>query len=280
GKRRRRRFTVAAVAAACIVVFGFGWIFTPVTVTTPPGEQQVVELPDGSAVEMNSATTLQRSRLFAAVPVWLGGGRSILLEGEAYFRVVPSDDPFVVETNDAIVEVLGTEFNVRARNTLDEAGTAVTLADGRVRISSRSTTDSVSSAPSPTSVVLSKAGDAAHVKSSGTVTRTDGSDGSSLDHALAWRSSGFAAIDLPLRSVLDEMEHRYDIEIFPREGVDVRAPINVFYLRGAEPEQILRDICLSQSCGYRETSRGYALVDRGSASTDDDLISATPDSSN
>lgn len=255
-------------------------MFTPVTVTTPPGEQQVVRLPDGSSVETNSATTLQHSRLFAIVPGGLGGGRRIVLDGEAYFHVVASDEPFFVETKDATVEVLGTEFNVRARNTPDETGTSVTLAYGRVRISSRSTTDSVSSSRTPTSVVLSNAGDAAQVGSAGTITRSNGSEGSALDYALAWRSSGFAAIDRPLRSILDEMEHRYDMEISPREGVDLGAPINVFYLRGAEPEQILRDICLSQSCRYRKTSRGYALVVRDRAPGDDDALSARPDSSN
>ena len=48
--------------------------------------------------------------------------RNVSLKGEAFFNVTPSKVPFVVSTDYAKITVLGTKFNVRARDDGFETG--------------------------------------------------------------------------------------------------------------------------------------------------------------
>lgn len=71
------------------------------------GEQQTIQLDDGSVVTLNTAGQL--------VVDYSGPTRRILLErGEAYFEVAEDPDrPFTVDLGLRSVTVVGTEFNVR-----------------------------------------------------------------------------------------------------------------------------------------------------------------------
>lgn len=252
--RPRRRVGAVAAAMAAALVVAIWWMFRPVTIATPAGAQQTVLLPDGSTAEMNSGTSLRFARRSVPIPIEAFASRRIVLEGEAYFRVVPSSRPFIVETAEAEVEALGTEFNVHARHGRAENGTIVTLARGSVRLTSRSGAEH--------SVTLAEAGGSARVSRTAEIIHLEPDRAAPLEHVLAWRRSGFAVVNRPLEAVLDEVERRYAIEIAPRGGLDMTDSMSAFYLRGAAPEQILRDICLVQACTYRETSRGFALAAR------------------
>lgn len=104
------------------------------TVATPMGGQFNMTLPDGTKVWLNSNTTLtyesQKDQ------------RIVNLQGEAYFEVASlqlpgtwgkaNKLPFVVQTKDQRVEVLGTQFNVKSF--AEEKTTATTLLEGQVQI--------------------------------------------------------------------------------------------------------------------------------------------------
>ncbi|MGV8091978.1 MAG: FecR family protein [Mangrovibacterium sp.] len=76
-----------------------------VEISTGAGQQSKVSLPDGSLVWLNAETVVKYHPDKKE--------RKVSLTGEAYFEVNHSPDyPFVVETGDAKVEVLGTKFNV------------------------------------------------------------------------------------------------------------------------------------------------------------------------
>ncbi len=79
------------------------------TIVTGRGEQKEVVLDDGSRVTLNHTTKLVKTKLEAQKP------RRVLLAGEAYFRVQHGETRFIVSTEYAEVEVMGTEFNLRAR---------------------------------------------------------------------------------------------------------------------------------------------------------------------
>lgn len=248
--RRRAGFTLAAVIAAVILILSVWFLRSPVTIVAEPGMHQDVTLPDGSIVEMNSATELRYSRYFG-VPVLSPDDRHVQLTGEAFFIVEPEAGRFVVETPDALIEVLGTEFNVRSRPGSLEGGTEVTVATGSVRVEAKSTPDQP--------VVLSRPGASGTVSDEGRILQPDTEQTAALDHVLAWRQSGFVAIDRPIAAILDEVERRYGLTIAPRDGVDLNRSTSVFYLRGGTVDQILSAICLTEGCTYRETSRGFAL---------------------
>ena len=76
-----------------------------VEISTEAGQRSKVSLPDGSLVWLNAGTVIKYCTD--------KNERKVSLSGEAYFEVSHSPDyPFVVETGDTKIKVLGTKFNV------------------------------------------------------------------------------------------------------------------------------------------------------------------------
>ena len=96
-------------------------------IETPLGGKYQVNLPDGSKVWLNSASSLRFPALFS------GNTREVELSGEAFFDVSSNKNkPFKVITKDQIVEVLGTQFNINSYG--DEETIKTTLIEGSVKI--------------------------------------------------------------------------------------------------------------------------------------------------
>lgn len=106
--------------------------------STERKERVQFRLGDGSMMWLNAASTVR-------IPTKFGiAKRELFLEGEAYFEVTRNERlPFIVHTKNADVRVLGTQFNVRARN--EEQKVDVVVAGGTVlvRTAAPSATDSV-----------------------------------------------------------------------------------------------------------------------------------------
>ena len=123
-----RRWATAASVAAFLVLGVAAWrIYGTQTETysTSTGEQRVIDLADGSRLQLNT-----RSRV--ATEFSRKGRRVQLLDGEAIFYVAKdARRPFVVESANARVTAVGTAFNVRA----DTQQTTITVLEGRVRVS-------------------------------------------------------------------------------------------------------------------------------------------------
>lgn len=102
------------------------------TLEVPVGKDYKVNLPDGSEVWLNSATSIHFPLKFS------GASREITVDGEAYVKVVPvAGKPFVVHLPQSTVNVLGTEFNV---NTYDSGQTRVALVTGSVNVAAKGKT--------------------------------------------------------------------------------------------------------------------------------------------
>lgn len=248
-------WTVGVALALLLAVAAGIWGSRTVTITAPPASQQVATLPDGSTVELNSGTTLRYTRNFGAWPWAEADRRRVRLQGEAFFEVAHESRPFTVETYDARVDVLGTQFNVRSRAE-DDASTEVVLASGRVRLSL--------AAADSASVVLDRPGAAGRVDAvgsrSGRVAIT--STTVDVDHALAWRHNGFAVTDRPLSSIAAEIERRYDVEVTVAPSARQRErTVSLYYSKSTSAETILHDLCLATGLAYRPTSRGYEIYD-------------------
>lgn len=101
--------------------------------TIPRGGQFFLKLSDGTQVWLNSETQLKYPVSFID-----GETRKVeLVYGEAYFDVSPSTEHkgsrFKVFNQSQEVEVLGTEFNIKAYK--DETNTYTTLVEGKVLVS-------------------------------------------------------------------------------------------------------------------------------------------------
>ncbi|NBB73631.1 MAG: iron dicitrate transport regulator FecR [Bacteroidetes bacterium] len=255
-QRHRSWRTWGGVAAAVLLLIlagAFLWR-QPVEVTAPAGEQVPATLPDGSTVELNSGTTLSHRRGFSAWPFVPAEQRIVRLQGEAYFDVQRGPRPFVVETFNARIDVLGTQFNVRARAKGKAGETHVTLAEGRVRVRAGAPSDDKEA------VVLDKPGQSSRVAASApTPTAPRATD---VNRALAWRTQGFAVSDWPLGAIFDELERRHDVHITVRSPAVQADSMTLYYPKDTEVETIIHDIAVAKGLSYRATSQGYEITDQ------------------
>lgn len=99
-----------------------------------PGQHKELKLPDGSTVTLNANSSIDIMENFGK------GKRIVKLKGEAFFKVEPAvKSPFYVCTEDVLVQVLGTSFNVKAYGYRRKVRVAVN--SGKVRISNATNTD-------------------------------------------------------------------------------------------------------------------------------------------
>jgi len=82
--------------------------------------KQVVHLPDGSSVILNEDSQISYREDFGIET------REVIFSGEGYFDIAPDPDhPFVVRTGKIMTTVLGTAFNMEARENQSEVKVAV-----------------------------------------------------------------------------------------------------------------------------------------------------------
>jgi ferric-dicitrate binding protein FerR (iron transport regulator) len=126
----------AAVAAVFVGVLISGFLYFAthqeeahyIEIHSAFGQIKTVTLPDESKVILNGNSSLRYPGIWNA-----GEDRQVHLNGEAYFSVVHQVDnrKFKVFTsNDVVIEVLGTEFNVNDRRNT----TKVVLETGQIRL--------------------------------------------------------------------------------------------------------------------------------------------------
>lgn len=121
-----------AAAAVLIVILGAAILFQlsepgQMIHTTQNAEQKEINLPDGSIVRLNAASEIRFTENFTE------SERFIDLKGQAFFDVQRDGRPFIVQTQNAQIQVLGTSFDVWAR----DASTKVIVKEGSVKFLSR-----------------------------------------------------------------------------------------------------------------------------------------------
>lgn len=161
-------------------------------VRTPRGGEYQVVLPDGTIVWLNSESRLRFPSVFA------GKERKVEVSGELYFQVTKDSLlPFRVEIDGLYeVEVLGTEFNVRAYSDLPSA---TTLVKGSVLIRDSD------------SEIRIKPGEQVVERSDGRglfVRKVD------VTSCIAWKQGYFLFENERLEDILNELARWYNVDIF------------------------------------------------------------------
>ncbi|MEN0052576.1 MAG: FecR domain-containing protein [Mucilaginibacter sp.] len=161
------------------------------TVSTPRGGQYQLVLNDGSKVWLNSASSVSFPAVFT------GKTRDVEITGEAYFEVVKNPSkPFRVKTNNVLIEVLGTHFNVMAYN--DENSVKTTLLEGAVKISN-----------SKDAGVL-KPGQQASLNQNGQIKVVNDPD---AENSIAWKDGLFQFTDAGIESIMRQVARWYDVSV-------------------------------------------------------------------
>lgn len=127
---------LSRVAAVFILLIGISgvWFYLQqpnhpkiVEISAAYGETKQVTLPDQTEVWLNAGSSLKYPSEFNQKI------RSVSLTGEAFFSVTKNQSkPFVVETKNLAVKVLGTKFNLKAYP--NEYQTVATLQEGKIEV--------------------------------------------------------------------------------------------------------------------------------------------------
>lgn len=102
------------------------------TLTVPAGKDYSLVLPDGSRIQVNAASTVKFPLKFN------GKSRDVYVTGECYIKAATNaSKPLMVHVPGSVVQVLGTEFNVNAYDSLAK----IALVSGKVKV--KSSNDSI-----------------------------------------------------------------------------------------------------------------------------------------
>lgn len=129
--RNRRWFL--RIAASLIILIAATWIYRTIEISDKPTLVEAIEniedvqLPDGSKVNLNRGSSLE------FVSNNDENQRELKLKGDAFFEIARDvEHPFIIRTQNAEVEVLGTSFYVDSREIKDEI--RVEVASGTVAV--------------------------------------------------------------------------------------------------------------------------------------------------
>jgi len=161
------------------------------TISTPRGGQYQVILPDGSHVWLNAASSIRFPTAFAH------NERKVEITGEVYFEITKDKrKPFRVLSEEQMIEVLGTHFNVMAY--ADEKVIITTLLEGSVAVSNQK--ERVTIKPSQ-NVTLQRNSNTL------TVNQAD------AQAAVMWKNGYLYFDDEPIESIMRKVSRWYDVEI-------------------------------------------------------------------
>jgi len=145
-KRNRRtvlKFVFAAASIIALIAIGNSFFFTEKNSLPAPAVQpeviaentlidfsgkQLVHLPDGSTVLLNDNSSLKYDQ-----NSFNSKTREVTLTGEAFFDIKRNEEkPFIVHTGKVQTRVLGTAFNINAKNSSNNI--EVTVTRGKVQV--------------------------------------------------------------------------------------------------------------------------------------------------
>jgi transmembrane sensor len=231
---------VLSYATAAMVLFLLLFIFytrtSVVEITTLQGEMKSVTLPDQSVVTLNAETTIRYD------PSSWDEERTIALTGEAFFNVKKNGLPFKVTSTNAVINVLGTTFNIRSRKEI----TAVVCSTGKVSVGSKSDTNKT--------VILQ----------SGYATAVEGSTlqpayAVSSEEEMNWLSGGLHFKNAPLKDVFAELERHFNKSIRIPNDLGLQTFTGKF--KHPQFQEVLKTVCLSAGLKYSITADSTAIVE-------------------
>ena len=217
------------------------------TISTPMGGKFKVILPDGSLVVLNAASTLK-------YPVHFDEKlRKVSFTGEAYFEIAKLEDkrkkrvPFYVYSNDQIVEVLGTHFNINSYD--NEEYSKTTLLEGSVKI--------INEKSAATAKIL-KPGQQAVIKRGDVQTKIMIADEA---QALAWKDGYFLFKNTNIKDVVNELERWYNVDIKYEDEMEFEN-ITGYISRNVKISSVLKLLQLSGIVNYEIS--GSKIIIKGS----------------
>ena len=187
-----KKFLRVAAVIAVLLTGSFFYLSTlSESFTTDYAENKSISLPDTSEVILNAESELTFSK-----NKW-ESNRNVNLKGEAFFKVAKGQK-FTVATDQGLVTVLGTQFNVETRKDYFE----VTCFEGLVSVTMNGKETQL---PAGNSLLMLN-GKSTMLKAA-------------INGKPTWLSNESSFKSIPLNYVLDELQRQYNIKI-TTENID------------------------------------------------------------
>lgn len=223
-------------AAAVLVIMSAALFFyttSPVTVSTQMAEIKNITLSDGSMVTLNENSKVSYPRYFISK-------RNIELEGEAFFEVKhEAERPFVVQTKQLVVNVLGTSFLVNSAKNKP----FVNVKSGKVAVKNKLTEDHL--------VLI--AGQGAGLLS-GTLQKKQLNN----ENYLAWKTKELAFTDNPLKEVFTTLENYYHVKITTDHTDPLNCKVTTRF-KNETLEGVLKELKLLFGFNYKITGNQVSI---------------------
>jgi len=205
---------------------------------TRNAERRLLILPDSSKVQMNNASQVSFSNSD------FDSERIVKLSGHAFFSVKKNGKPFVVKTENAQINVIGTSFDVKARNNI----TRVIVQSGTVEFAAENKTDNK---------IILRANQMSecigyslpqHPKTVNT------------KYLLGWLDNKLVFESTPLKEIVKELERVYDVKILlaSRDLWNIKITGE---FKNQKLEKVLEIICMTSDLKY-ELKNDIYIIDK------------------
>jgi transmembrane sensor len=164
--------------------------------TTSSDPLQIVQLPDGSSVQLNVCSFLKYPKRFT------GKKRQVYLDGEAIFDVKNDGRSFEVQSDKQQIVVLGTQFNVMDYS--KDSYAVTTLIHGKIELKTFDVSNNIKNRMVLTpkqQVLLDKNTDYV------TLSEVDPND------IISWTTGMYSFEDVPLEQITGRLEKMYNVTI-------------------------------------------------------------------
>lgn len=237
-KKVSQRFSIqrAAIAAVLLIAaFSVGSFFLgknsysePETVTyysfvTGQDSKDSLTLPDGTVVWMNKDSKLSYADNFE------GKERNVKLEGGAFFDVVKNaKKPFIVESGNVKIKVLGTQFDVK--NYENESDIETSLLSGEVEVYLEGDNKGIKLRPTER-IIINKQSKEVKIKRFDTANQT------------IWTKNEIVFSDDKLSDILSKIGYWYGIDIVTEGTINLQQKLS-FTVRNETKEELFSAISL------------------------------------
>ncbi len=201
--------------------------------TTSSDQVQLVQLPDGSTVQLNVSSFLKYPKRFT------GKKRQVYLDGEAIFDVKNDGRSFEVQSDKQQIIVLGTQFNVMDYSSDPYAIT--TLVKGKIELKTFDESHKIKNR-----IVLNPNQQVLMDKNTDYVTLSEVNP----DDILSWTTGSYSFENMPLEQITNRLEKMYDVVIIISDEKSRKEKYTGKFSSQQPIEEILRIINFKEQFEY------------------------------
>jgi ferric-dicitrate binding protein FerR (iron transport regulator) len=236
-------FRAAAAVFVLAIISWFVWqniVSNPWTEITATKEIRVISLPDGSKVWLSQESTLRYLENLNELKE-----RKVVLEGEAFFEVSHnSEKPFVVEALETETKVLGTSFNVSARNGAPDIH--VSVLTGKVQFRKRTN--------AMNQLILEPGTQGIYTKVSEQLIKKQTAN----QNFLFWKDRKLNFINVTVRDAFADLENSYDVRFELKDSSITEKRITTSFEKETI-EQIITELSVLLDVTITKTDSTYLV---------------------